>query len=51
VFEACAGDDSVGVWFGDVWWTVQRETVNNSLFESGGLFFGIPFAVVVHAFV
>jgi hypothetical protein len=51
VFKACAGDDSVGVGLWGVWRTVQRESVRDSLFESGGLFFGIPFAVVVHAFV
>jgi hypothetical protein len=27
---------------------VQRESVSDSLFESGGLFFSVPFAVVVH---
>ena len=50
-FKARAGDDSVGVGFRDMWRAVQRESVRDSLFESGGLFFGIPFAVVVHVIV
>ena len=51
MFKARAGDDSVGVGFKDMWRAVQRESVRDSLFESGGLFFTVPFAVVVHAFV
>ena len=51
MFKARAGDDSIGFGFRNVWRAVQRKSMRDSLFQSGGLLFMVPFAVVVQAFV
>ena len=48
MLKAYAGNDPVGVRFGDMRWAVQWESMRDSFFESGGLFLNIPFAEVVH---